>query len=55
MGSLSIGTETTRGGGSGVSSGGLGWALAWAFAQPAAAISGATSTNMRTRAFTLLL
>ena len=46
IGSLSIGEDTTRGGGSGVSRGGpAGSALARAFAQPAAAPSAATSAD----------
>ena len=59
IGSLSIGEDTTRGGGSGVSRGGPpGSALARAFAQPAAATSGATSAataTMRRKPVTLLL
>ena len=50
VGSLSIGDERARGGASGVSSAGPpGWALAWAFAQPAAA---AADTMSAARAIT---
>jgi hypothetical protein len=56
IGSLSMGEDTTRGGGSGVSSGGpAGRALARAFAQPAADRSGAASTITRKKPVTLLL